>query len=142
MVMSRLFILGINNSDLAFLSSLKTIALSDDLTAVLIQEVTYNSNMGMDEYSFEVLGVNKEGQVTSSSSESLGSHQMSEYSFTVDSVEVIDESQLLIVGSRDNDDTANSEVFYGKYDFGLAEYAESGVISGITDIGDPAARLI
>ena len=30
------------------------------------------------------------------------------------------------------------EVFYGKYDFGLAEYAESGVISGIADIGDPA----
>ena len=61
---------GINNSDLA-LNSLKTIALSDDLTAVLFHEVTYNSDTGMDEYSFKVLGVNKEGQVTSSSSESL-----------------------------------------------------------------------
>ena len=70
---------GINNSDLA-LSSLKTIALSDDLTAVLFQEVSHNSDTGMDEYSFRVLGVNKEGQVTSSSSESLGSNQMSEYS--------------------------------------------------------------
>ena len=58
---------GINNSDLA-LNSLKTIALSDDLTAVLLQEVTYNSDTGMDEYSFEVLGVNREGNVTSSSS--------------------------------------------------------------------------
>ena len=62
----------------------------------------------MDEYSFEVLGVNKEGQVTSSSSESLGSTQMG---LTIDSVEVIDESQLLIVGSRDNDDTANEKYF-------------------------------
>ena len=30
---------------------------------------------------------------------------------TIDSVEVIDESQLLIVGSRDNDDTANEKYF-------------------------------
>ena len=62
----------INNSefydDNLILSSLKTIALSDDLTAVLFQEVTHNSDTGMDEYSFRVLGVNKEGQVTSSSS--------------------------------------------------------------------------
>ena len=127
----------INNPDIA-LSSLKTIALSDDLTAVLFHEATYNSDTGMDEYSFRVLGVNKEGQVTSSSSESLGSHQMSDNSFTIDSVEVIDESQLLIIGSRDNDETGNTEVFYGSYDFDLAEYVESGVISSIADNGDPA----
>ena len=67
------------------------------------------------------------------------------YSLTIDSVEVIDESQLLIIGSRYNVEMANSEVFYGKYDFGLAEYAESGVISGITDnqnYADPAATFV
>ena len=111
MVKSRLFILDINNSDLA-LSSLKTIALSDDLTAVLIQEVTYNSDTGMDEYSFRVLGVNKEGQVTSSSSQFLlGSHQMSDNSLIIDSVEVIDESQLLIIGSRHNDEMGDEKYF-------------------------------
>ena len=99
---------GINNSDLdAFLSSLKTIALSDDLTAVLLQEVSYNSDTGMDEYSFEVLGVNKQGQVTSSSS-----HHWDYTNIHIELVEVIDESQLLIIGSRDNDEMATRSILW------------------------------
>ena len=131
----------INNPDIA-LSTLKTIALSDDLTAVLFQEVTHNSDTGMDAYSFRVLGVNKEGQVTSSLSESLGSHQMSDNSLIIDSVEVIDESQLLIIGSRHNDEMGDAEVFYGSYDFDLAEYVESGTISSIANNGDPATYAL
>ena len=37
-----------------------------------------------------------------------------------------------------NDEMGDLEVFYGKYDFGLAEYAESGVISGIADNARPS----